>query len=81
MHNLLKAVNKHKNENLDSLAEILKIPRAKVELLMFQLAVKGFVSHKTSIISYTELTSEGNRIHENGLPENQLLQLRKAWES
>jgi phenylalanyl-tRNA synthetase alpha chain len=73
MHNLLKAVNEHQGENLDFLAEILEIPRAKAELLMFQLAAKGLVSHKTSLITYTELTDEGNRIHKNGLPENQLL--------
>ena len=77
MHDLLKVVNKHTGKNLDFLAENLKIPRGKVELLMFQLAAKELISHTTSIVTYTELTPEGKRIHESGLPENQLLEFLK----
>ncbi|PWI47188.1 phenylalanine--tRNA ligase subunit alpha [Candidatus Heimdallarchaeota archaeon B3_Heim] len=73
MNQLLEAVNKYKNKTLDELAEILQIPRAKTELLMFQLMSKDLVSRLTSLITLIELTSEGKRVLKAGLPENLLL--------
>ena len=73
MYQLLEAVSKHKSKTLDELAEILKIPRGKTELLMFQLMKENLVSRLTSLMTLIELTEEGMRIVEAGLPENELL--------
>ncbi len=74
MYQLLEAVSKHRKKTLDELAEILQIPRAKAELLMFQLMKEDLVSRFTSIMTLLELTDEGVRIVEAGLPENELLE-------
>jgi phenylalanyl-tRNA synthetase alpha chain len=73
MYQLLEAVSKHKSKTLDELAEILQIPRAKTELLMFQLMKENLVSRLTSLMTLIDLTEEGMRIVEAGLPENELL--------
>jgi phenylalanyl-tRNA synthetase alpha chain len=81
MHQLLKTVSKHKSKTLDELADILQIPRAKTELLMFQLMRKNLVSRLTSLITLIELTEEGRRIIEAGLPENELLKFLHQTEN
>jgi phenylalanyl-tRNA synthetase alpha chain len=73
MKQLLEVILETKNKTLDELAEILQMPRAKVELLMHQLLVKDFVTRITSLIKRYDLTDEGKRASDSGLPENQLL--------
>ena len=73
MKQLLEVILETKNKTLDELAEILKIPRAKVELLMFQLLAKDFVTKVSSLIKRFDLTEEGRKASNSGLPENQLL--------
>jgi phenylalanyl-tRNA synthetase alpha chain len=73
MNLLLTTVNSSGNKTLNELADILQFPRAKVELLMFQLLRDELVSRQMDIITRAELTEEGKRIQKEGLPENQLL--------
>ena len=76
MNQLLNTVNSSGKKTLDELADILKIPRAKAELLMFQLLREELVIRELDLITRSELTDEGKHILREGLPENQLLSLR-----
>ncbi len=73
MNRLLTTVNSSGKKTLNELADILQIPRAKVELLMFQLLQKDLVTRQMDIVTRAELTSEGELIQREGLPENKLL--------
>ncbi|MHA1941288.1 MAG: phenylalanine--tRNA ligase subunit alpha [Candidatus Hodarchaeales archaeon] len=73
MNQLLGALIETKRKTLNELAEILQMPRGKVELLMFQLLAKDLVTKKSRFITRFDLTDEGTRVLDSGLPENQLL--------
>ncbi|MHA2053224.1 MAG: hypothetical protein ACW99F_06435, partial [Candidatus Hodarchaeales archaeon] len=73
MNQLLGALVETKRKTLNELAEILQMPRGKVELLMFQLLAKDLVTKKSRFITRFDLTDEGTRVLDSGLPENQLL--------
>ena len=73
MNRLLTTVNSSGKKTLNELADILKVPRAKAELLMFQLLKEDLVTRQMEIVAKAVLTSEGELIQKEGLPENKLL--------
>ncbi len=75
MYSLLKELKEDKSISLDELATILDIPRAKVELLTFQLVDKDLARREVEIITRAVITDEGQSILKKGLPENQLISL------
>jgi phenylalanyl-tRNA synthetase alpha chain len=81
MNQLLNAVNSSGKKTLDELADILQIPRAKVELLMFQTLREELVVREMDLITRSELTDEGMHILKEGLPENQLLKFLASVKS
>ncbi len=78
MNLLLNTVNSSGKKTLNELADVLQFPRAKVELLMFQLLREDLVLRQMDIVTRAELTNEGKRIQKEGLPENQLLTFLRA---
>jgi len=77
MNRVLEALNSTKQKSIDTLAEELDLPRAKVELLMYQLHRKDLVDFQLKNILRVVLTAEGTNVLKSGLPENQLLQYLK----
>ncbi|MHA2073219.1 MAG: phenylalanine--tRNA ligase subunit alpha [Candidatus Hodarchaeales archaeon] len=75
MYSLLKELKEEKSISIDELATILDIPRAKVELLTFQLVDKDLARREVNTITRAVITADGQSILKKGLPENQLITL------
>lgn len=77
MNRLLQVLDLTKQKSIDTLAEELDLPRAKVELLMYQLHKKDLVDFQVQNVLKVVLTTEGNDVLKNGLPENLILRYLK----
>jgi phenylalanyl-tRNA synthetase alpha chain len=75
MAEVLKYLNTSGSITIDDLANVLNIPRAKVEFLTSRLTIENLTSRKAEIISHAELTKEGLKIVSSGLPENRILRV------
>jgi len=73
MKKLYDALDTSTEKSLDSLASELKFPRAKVELLMYQLKQRNLVEFRQQKEIKTDITEEGEIVLQKGLPENQVL--------
>ena len=75
MYNLLKVLKIDESKTLDELADLMNIPRAKIELLTFRLLDKDLVKREVTIVTRAIVSDKGKEILANGLPENQLIVL------
>lgn len=75
MYKLLEKLDDDDSKTLDDLAELLNIPRAKVELLTFELVNKGLAKREVKLIKRAVISEEGQAVLNKGLPENQLMTL------